>query len=215
MSTSQPIRVLVVDDHEMVRRGLVSYLETEDGIEVVGEASDGSQAVKFCRDLTPDVILMDLIMQETDGITATKEIKAEFPHVQVIILTSFVDEKLIFPALEAGALSYLLKTSTAEEIVKAIRSARESQSIIEPQVASRMVSRIQSASNSRPPHEELTQRELEVLRLIGEGMTNQEIAEKLFIGIKTVKTHVSNILSKLGVADRTQAAVYAHRHNLV
>jgi NarL family two-component system response regulator LiaR len=205
----------VVDDHEMVRRGLVSYLETEDGIEVVGEASDGSQAVKFCRDLTPDVILMDLIMQETDGITATKEIKAEFPHVQVIILTSFVDEKLIFPALEAGALSYLLKTSTAEEIVKAIRSARESQSIIEPQVASRMVSRIQSASNSRPPHEELTQRELEVLRLIGEGMTNQEIAEKLFIGIKTVKTHVSNILSKLGVADRTQAAVYAHRHNLV
>ncbi|KLU38810.1 MAG: LuxR family transcriptional regulator [Peptococcaceae bacterium 1109] len=199
----------------MVRRGLVSYLETEDGIEVVGEASDGSQAVKFCRDLTPDVILMDLIMQETDGITATKEIKAEFPHVQVIILTSFVDEKLIFPALEAGALSYLLKTSTAEEIVKAIRSARESQSIIEPQVASRMVSRIQSASNSRPPHEELTQRELEVLRLIGEGMTNQEIAEKLFIGIKTVKTHVSNILSKLGVADRTQAAVYAHRHNLV
>ncbi len=124
MSTSQPIRVLVVDDHEMVRRGLVSYLETEDGIEVVGEASDGSQAVKFCRDLTPDVILMDLIMQETDGITATKEIKAEFPHVQVIILTSFVDEKLIFPALEAGALSYLLKTSTAEEIVKAIRSAR-------------------------------------------------------------------------------------------
>jgi NarL family two-component system response regulator LiaR len=215
LSTSQPIRVLVVDDHEMVRRGLVSYLETEDGIEVVGEASDGSQAVKFCRDLTPDVILMDLIMQETDGITATKEIKAEFPHVQVIILTSFVDEKLIFPALEAGALSYLLKTSTAEEIVKAIRSARESQSIIEPQVASRMVSRIQSASNSRPPHEELTQRELEVLRLIGEGMTNQEIAEKLFIGIKTVKTHVSNILSKLGVADRTQAAVYAHRHNLV
>lgn len=158
-------------------------------------------------------MLMDLVMENTDGITATREIKAKFPDTQVIILTSFVDEKLIFPALEAGALSYLLKTTTAEEIVRAIRAAQQSQSIIEPKVASRMVSRIQSAA--KPPHADLTPRELEVLRLIGEGLTNQEIADTLFIGIKTVKTHVSNILSKLGVQDRTQAAVYAHRNNLV
>lgn len=213
MTTSQPIRVLVVDDHAMVRRGLVSYLETEDDIAVVGEASDGAEAIRLCEALRPHVVLMDLVMENTDGITATREIKAKFPDTQVIILTSFVDEKLIFPALEAGALSYLLKTTTAEEIVRAIRAAQQSQSIIEPKVASRMVSRIQSAA--KPPHADLTPRELEVLRLIGEGLTNQEIADTLFIGIKTVKTHVSNILSKLGVQDRTQAAVYAHRNNLV
>lgn len=213
MTTSQPIRVLVVDDHAMVRRGLVSYLETEDDIAVVGEASDGAEAIRLCEALRPHVVLMDLVMENTDGITATREIKAKFPDTQVIILTSFVDEKLIFPALEAGALSYLLKTTTAEEIVRAIRAAQQSQSIIEPKVTSRMVSRIQSAA--KPPHADLTPRELEVLRLIGEGLTNQEIADTLFIGIKTVKTHVSNILSKLGVQDRTQAAVYAHRNNLV
>jgi len=199
----------------MVRRGIVSYLETEEDIVVVGEAADGLQAISLCETLHPDVVLMDLIMEKMDGITATKAIKAKLPETQIIILTSFVDEKLIFPALEAGALSYLLKTTTAAEIVQAIRAARESQSIIAPKVASRMVSRIQSAPSSRLPHEDLTPRELEVLRLIGEGLTNQEIADRLFIGVKTVKTHVSNILDKLGVADRTQAAVYAHRHNLV
>ncbi|MGI6149342.1 MAG: response regulator [Limnochordia bacterium] len=215
MSTTKPIRVLVIDDHEMVRRGLVSYLETEDDIEVVGEAGDGAEAITLCESLQPDVILMDLIMENADGITATKAIKSKFPETQIIILTSFVEEKLIFPALEAGALSYLLKTTTAEEIVRAIRSAQKSQSVIEPKVASRMVSRLQSASGAKSPHDDLTERELEVLRLIGEGLTNQEIADKLFIGVKTVKTHVSNILSKLGVTDRTQAAIYAHRNNLV
>lgn len=215
MTCANPIRVMVVDDHEMVRRGLISYLETEDDIKVVGEATDGSQAIRICEELQPDVILMDLIMETTDGIVATKEIKQRLPRVQIIILTSFVDEKLIFPALEAGALSYLLKTSTAEEIVQAIRSAKQSQSVIAPQVASQMVNRFQSAASPKAPHEDLTDRELEVLCLIGEGLSNQEIADKLFIGVKTVKTHVSNILSKLDVSDRTQAAVYAHRNGLV
>lgn len=215
LGSTLPIKVLVVDDHEMVRRGIISYLETEDDIEVVGEASDGAQAVELCQKLKPDVVLMDLIMQNMDGIAATKKIKTELPETKIIILTSFVDEQLVFPALEAGALSYLLKTATAEDIVNAIRSAQESQSIIEPKVAAQMVHRLQSASTAKLPHEELTERELEVLRLIGEGLTNQEIAETLFIGIKTVKTHVSNILSKLGVNDRTQAAIYAHRNKLV
>lgn len=208
------IKVLVVDDHEMVRRGIISYLETEDDIDVVGEASDGAQAVELCQELRPDVVLIDLIMENMDGIAATKKITAELPDTKVIILTSFVDEQLVFPALEAGALSYLLKTATAEDIVKAIRSAQQSQSVIEPKVAAQMVHRLQSTATTKMPHEELTERELEVLRLIGEGLTNQEIADTLFIGIKTVKTHVSNILSKLGVNDRTQAAIYAHRNKL-
>lgn len=209
------IKVLVVDDHEMVRRGIISYLETEDDIDVVGEASDGAQAVELCQELRPDVVLIDLIMENMDGIAATKKITAELPDTKVIILTSFVDEQLVFPALEAGALSYLLKTATAEDIVKAIRSAQQSQSVIEPKVAAQMVHRLQSTATTKMPHEELTERELEVLRLIGEGLTNQEIADTLFIGIKTVKTHVSNILSKLGVNDRTQAAIYAHRNKLI
>lgn len=209
------IKVLVVDDHEMVRRGIISYLETEDDIDVVGEASDGAQAVELCQELRPDVVLIDLIMENMDGIAATKKITAELPDTKVIILTSFVDEQLVFPALEAGALSYLLKTATAEDIVKAIRSAQQSQSVIEPKVAAQMVHRLQSTATTKMPHEDLTERELEVLRLIGEGLTNQEIADTLFIGIKTVKTHVSNILSKLGVNDRTQAAIYAHRNKLI
>ncbi|NLM39445.1 MAG: response regulator transcription factor [Firmicutes bacterium] len=199
----------------MVRRGIISYLETEDDIDVVGEASDGAQAVELCQELRPDVVLIDLIMENMDGIAATKKITAELPDTKVIILTSFVDEQLVFPALEAGALSYLLKTATAEDIVKAIRSAQQSQSVIEPKVAAQMVHRLQSTATTKMPHEELTERELEVLRLIGEGLTNQEIADTLFIGIKTVKTHVSNILSKLGVNDRTQAAIYAHRNKLI
>lgn len=208
-----PIKVLVVDDHEMVRKGIVSYLETEDQLEIIGEAENGLQAIDKCKHDPPDVILMDLIMEPMGGIDATKEIKKILPDVKIIILTSFVDEKQIFPALEAGALSYLLKTSKADDIVKAIESAAQDESVIEPKVASKMLSRMRKQESKA--HEDLTQRELEVLALIGQGKTNQEIADELFIGIKTVKTHVSNILSKLGVEDRTQAAIYALRNNLV
>jgi len=210
----EKIRVLVVDDHEMVRRGICAYLDTEDDLEVVGEANSGKSAVKQARKLRPHVILMDLIMEEGTGVEATREIKEELPETQIIVLTSFIDESLIFPALEAGALSYLLKTAKAEEIADAIRLAARKEAVIEPKVAAKMVGKLRHGTEQLP-HHELTARELEVLTLIGQGKTNQEIADELFIGIKTVKTHVSNVLSKLGVEDRTRAAIYAHRHKLV
>jgi NarL family two-component system response regulator LiaR len=153
-------------------------------------------------------------MEGGTGIEATEQIKTELPATQIIILTSYVDEKLVFPALEAGALSYILKTSQAEEIAEAIRRAVRQESVIEPKVAAKMLTRIRDDSEQLP-HNELTPREMEVLKLIGEGKTNQEIADELFIGIKTVKTHVSNVLSKLGVEDRTRAAIYAHRHKII
>ena len=210
----EKIRVLVVDDHEMVRRGICAYLDTEDDLEVVGEANSGKSAVKQARKLRPHVILMDLIMEEGTGVEATREIKEELPETQIIVLTSFIDESLIFPALEAGALSYLLKTAKAEEIADAIRLAARKEAVIEPKVATKMVGKLRHGTEQLP-HHGLTARELEVLSLIGQGKTNQEIADELFIGIKTVKTHVSNVLSKLGVEDRTRAAIYAHRHKLV
>ena len=210
----EKIRVMVVDDHEMVRLGLCSYLETADDLEVVGQADCGSKAVEMARELKPDVILMDLIMEGGTGIEATEQIKTELPATQIIILTSYVDEKLVFPALEAGALSYILKTSQAEELAEAIRRAVRQESVIEPKVAAKMLTLIRDDSEQLP-HNELTPREMEVLKLIGEGKTNQEIADELFIGIKTVKAHVSNVLSKLGVEDRTSAAIYAHRHKII
>ncbi len=210
----EKIRVMVVDDHEMVRRGICSYLETEDDLEVVGQADSGQNAFDMALQLRPDVILMDLIMEDGTGIDATRGIKQELPNVQIIILTSYIDESLIFPALEAGALSYILKTSNADEIVDAIRLAVKKEAVIEPKVATKMLAKMRD-TDGHHAHNDLTARELEVLKLIGEGKTNQEIAEELFIGIKTVKTHVSNVLSKLGVEDRTKAAVYAHRHKLV
>lgn len=208
------IRVMVVDDHEMVRRGICSYLETEDDMEVVGQAGSGKEAIRLANQLKPDVILMDLIMEDGTGIEASEQIKRDLPQVQIIILTSYIDESLIFPALEAGVLSYLLKTSQADEIVDAIRLATKREAVIEPKVATKMLGKIRH-NNEQLPHDELTSREMEVLILIGEGKTNQEIADELFIGIKTVKTHVSNVLSKLGVEDRTRAAIYAHRNKLV
>lgn len=210
----EKIRVLVVDDHEMVRRGICSYLETEDDLEVVGQADSGTAGLELALELKPDVVLMDLIMEAGSGVEATAQIKRQLPETQVIILTSYIDESLIFPALEAGALSYLLKTARAEEIVEAIRLAVKRESVIEPKVASKMLGQLRRGSEQLP-HHDLTSRELEVLKLIAEGKTNQEIADELFIGIKTVKTHVSNVLSKLGVEDRTQAAIYAHRQKLV
>lgn len=207
------IKVVVVDDHDMVRKGIISYLLTESNILVVGEARSGSEGVQLVKKVKPDIVLMDLLMENGNGIEATKEILSFQPKCKVIIITSYYDDQQVFPALEAGAFSYLLKTASADEIVHAIHKAVQGETIIEPKVANKMLNRFRA--NERKPHDELTEREIEVLKCLGEGMTNQEISEELFIGIKTVKTHVSNILSKLNVSDRTQAAVYANRNGIL
>lgn len=207
------VRVVVVDDHEVVRKGIIAYLKTDPRIDVVGEAESGKESIPIIEKEKPDVVLMDLIMENGNGIEATKKIIEIHPDCRVIILTSYYDDEQVFPALEAGAFSYLLKTSSGTEIVDAILKASEGENVIEPKVAGKMLTNFRK--EEKKPHEELTDREMEVLLCIGNGMTNQEISEHLFIGIKTVKTHVSNILSKLGVKDRTQAAVYVHRNNLL
>lgn len=210
----QAIKVLLVDDHEMVRMGLAAFLSTEKDIDVVGEASSGADGVELAQTLKPDVVLMDLVMAGMDGIEATKQLLNVHPDCKVIVLTSFHDDEKVYPAVEAGAFSYLLKTARATEIAEAVRQAYQGQSVFESTVAGKIVSRFRSGDRGELPHEQCTARELEVLRLIGEGRSNQDIADELYIGIKTVKTHVSNILSKLGVEDRTQAAIYAHRHGI-
>ncbi|MBT2574754.1 response regulator transcription factor [Bacillus sp. ISL-51] len=208
------IRVLLIDDHEMVRMGLAAFLEAQPDIEVIGEASDGQQGVDLAAELSPDVILMDLVMEGMDGIEATKLICARLADPKIIVLTSFIDDDKVYPVIEAGALSYLLKTSKAAEIAEAIRAAAKGEPKLESKVAGKVLSRLRHSENTLP-HETLTKRELEILCLVAEGKTNKEIGEELFITIKTVKTHITNILSKLDVSDRTQAAVYAHRNNLV
>lgn len=206
------IRVVVVDDHEIVRKGIIAYLQTDQEIDVVGQAKSGKEGVEVTLQELPDVVLMDLIMEDGNGIEATTHITQQFPSCKIIILTSFYDDEQIFPALEAGAFSYLLKTSSATEITEAIKKTYHNEAVIEPKVAGKWMSNFRSVE--KKPHEYLTERELEVLLCIGNGLTNQEISEQLYIGIKTVKTHVSNILSKLEVSDRTQAAVYVHRNRL-
>lgn len=208
------IRVLFADDHEMVRIGVSSYLSAQPDIEVVAEADDGAPAVKLALELKPDIILMDLVMKEMDGIEATKQIIHSWPEAKIIIVTSFLDDEKVYPALEAGATSYMLKTSKADEIAKAIRATYEGQSILEPEVTGKIMTKMR---NKPKPElfQQLTDREMEVLLLMAEGKTNQDIADQLFISLKTVKVHVSNVLGKLEVQDRTQAVIYAFKHNLV
>ncbi len=208
------IKVLFVDDHEMVRIGVSAYLMTQSDIEVVGEASNGREGIEKALELRPDIILMDLVMEEMDGIEATKGIISKWPEAKIIIVTSFLDDEKVYPALEAGAISYMLKTSRASEIAEAVRQTFHGQSVLEPEVTGKMMTRMRQGYKS-PLHDELTNREKEVLLLMTEGKTNQEIADDLFIALKTVKTHVSNILGKLEVQDRTQAVIYAFKHTLV
>jgi NarL family two-component system response regulator LiaR len=208
------IKVLLVDDHEMVRIGLAAVLGTEDGIEVVGEASNGQDGIRLAQEYRPDVVLMDLVMEGMDGIETTRKLLQLYPDCKVIVLTSFLDDEKMYPVIEAGAFSYLLKTSRASEIAQAIRAAAKGQSILESQVASKIMNRFRQPKPAAEPHEELTDREMEVLRLIAKGKSNQELADDLFIGVKTVKFHVTNVLAKLGVEDRTQAAIYAFKHGL-
>ncbi|WP_042357308.1 response regulator transcription factor [Bacillus rubiinfantis] len=207
------IRVVFVDDHEMVRIGVSAYLSAQPDIEVVGEAENGKKGVELALRLRPDVILMDLVMKEMDGIEATRQIIDQWPEAKIIIVTSFLDDEKVYPALEAGATSYLLKTSKASEIAEAVRATYQGQSVLEPEVTGKMMMKMRKKSEHLP-HEDLTSRELEILLLMAEGKTNQEIADHCFIALKTVKTHVSNILSKLNVQDRTQAVIYAFKHSL-
>jgi NarL family two-component system response regulator LiaR len=211
---AQMIRVVFVDDHEMVRIGVSSYLSAQPDIEVVGEAGDGAKGVELALELRPDVILMDLVMKEMDGIEATRRIIEAWPEAKIIIVTSFLDDEKVYPALEAGATSYMLKTSKASEIANAVRATYQGQSVLEPEVTGKMMVKMRQKS-TQLPHEELTSRELEILLLMAQGKTNQDIADELFIALKTVKTHVSNILSKLQVQDRTQAVIYAFKHSLI
>lgn len=208
------INVLFADDHEMVRIGVSAYLSSQPDIEVVAEADDGGEAVELALSMKPDIILMDLVMKEMDGIEATEKIIAKWPDAKIIIVTSFLDDEKVYPALKAGATSYMLKTSKASEIAKAIRSTYEGQSILEPEVAGKIMTKMRQTPDASP-HEQLTGREMEILLLVAEGKTNQEIADRLFIALKTVKVHVSNILGKLDVQDRTQAVIYAFQHDLV
>ncbi|MFU0792070.1 response regulator [Virgibacillus proomii] len=207
------INVLFADDHEMVRIGVTSYLSAQPDIHVIAEADDGGEAVKLALELKPDIILMDLVMKEMDGIEATRLIMEQWPEAKIIIVTSFLDDEKVYPALEAGATSYMLKTSKAEEIAKAIRATYEGQTVLEPEVTGKLMNRMRSPQEQL--HERLTGREKEVLLLLAQGKTNQEIADQLFISLKTVKVHVSNLLAKLEVQDRTQAVIYAFKHHLV
>ncbi len=211
----EKIGVLIVDDHRVVRQGLRDFLELQDDIEIVGEAASGEEGVKIARDTLPDVVLQDLVLPGIDGIEATRQIKAVSPSTRVIVLTSFADGDKVFPAIKAGAISYLLKDVQPEELARAIRAAQRNEAVLHPEVASKLMKEFNAP---RPPEnqvEQLTEREMDVLRLIARGKSNKEIADALIISEKTVKTHVSNILSKLHLADRTQAAIYALRQRLV
>jgi NarL family two-component system response regulator LiaR len=205
------IRILTVDDHSVVRQGLRMFLALDEELEVVGEAADGAEAVRLAHELFPDVILMDLLMPGMDGITATETIRRELPETEVIALTSVLEDQAVYDAMRAGAIGYLLKDTQADELCKAIKAAAAGQVQLSPQAAARLIREIQIPESP----ETLTPREAEVLRLLAEGKSNKEIGAELVIGIKTVKTHVSNILSKLGVSSRTQAALYAVRAGLV
>jgi NarL family two-component system response regulator LiaR len=212
----RPITVLIVDDHEMVRKGAKGYLEAQPEIVVVAEAESGAEAVKLAREYVPDVVLMDLVMPGMDGVEATRKVKDISPRTQIIILTSFHEDEHIFPALQAGAVSYLLKDVKATDLVEAIRRASIGEATLHPRVAARLIKQFSHGDTDRTNlFTELTERELEVLTLIARGFTNQKIAEELVISIGTVKGHVSNILSKLHLADRTQAAVFAWQEGIV
>lgn len=214
---SDPITILIVDDHQMVRQGVSAFLEAQADLQVVGEAGTGEEAVKLAEGLVPDVILMDLVMPgEVDGIQATRQVKNTSPRTQVVVLTSYHEDGHIFPAIRAGALSYVLKTIGPEELGDVVRQAARGEAVLHPRVAARLIQEVKGSHGAEiNPFTELSDREMQVLRLISDGLSNARIAEQLVISEKTVKGHVSNILSKLHLADRTQAAVYAWREGIV
>ena len=209
---TEPIRVLVVDDHAVVREGLRTFLELQDGIEVAGEAADGEEAIEAAERLRPDVVLMDLVMPALDGLAAMRALRERVPGARVIVLTSFADDDKLLPALRAGAAGYLLKNAEPQELARAVRAANAGEALLDPHVAARLVDAL---AGEKEPLDRLTPREREVLQLIGRGFTNKRIAQELRLSEKTVKTHVGHVLAKLGVDDRTQAAVFAVRAGLI
>jgi len=214
--STDPITVMIVDDHEMVRRGACSYLEAQPDISVVAQAGSGEEAVRLAQEHIPDVVLMDLVMPGMDGVEATRRVKNASPRTQIIILTSFHQDEYIFPALQAGAISYLLKDVKAAELLEAIRRAAQGEATLHPKIAARVIKTFRDLENEEAsPFTALTEREMEVLKLIAKGYSNEKIAEQLVISLGTVKGHVSNILSKLHLVDRTQAAVYAWQKGVV
>ncbi len=212
---TNPITILIVDDHEVVRNGIRAYLETLPELQVVGEAASGEEAIKLVGDLIPDVVLMDLIMPGMDGIETTREVKKISPRTQVVVLTSYHEDEHIFPALKAGAISYVLKDMKMEKLAETIQRAVHNEVTLHPLVAARVLSNLRGESEDESFYADLTERELEVLKLIAKGLSNSQIAEQLVITENTVKGHVSNILSKLHLADRTQVAVYAWQKGIV
>jgi NarL family two-component system response regulator LiaR len=213
---TEPITVILVDDHSMVRMGLKAYFSTLPDIQVIGEASSGQEALQLVVQHAPDVVLMDLIMPGMDGVEATRQVKKASPRTQIIVLTSYHEDEHIFPAIRAGALSYVLKDIDPDDLADAIRKARAGEAVLNSRVAARLVKEMRgSRADTTNPFTELTDRELDVLREIAAGKSNQEIAQTLVISEKTVKSHVTNILDKLHLADRTQAAVYAWREGVV
>ncbi len=213
---AQAITVIIVDDHQLVRQGVRAFLEKQPGITVAGEAASGEEALRLAAECVPDVALMDLVMPDMDGVETTRRLKQISPSSQVIILTSYHDDEHIFPAIRAGALSYILKDVGSGELAEIVRKAARGEAVMHPHVAARVMQELRATPRSNTPFSsDLSERELDVLRLIAEGCSNTEIAERLVISEHTVKRHVSNILSKLHLADRTQAAVYAWREGVV
>jgi len=208
------IRVLVVDDHAIIRKGIRAVLDLVPDIELVGEAENGVQAIKLDQDLEPDVILMDLMMPEMDGIACIKNIRSQRQNARILVLTNFAGEEMIFPAIKAGAVGYHLKDSSPEALIDAIRQVSEGVASLHPGIAKKVLDELQNTGKQKLSDEPLTQRELDVLRRIAQGYENREIAEQLVISEATVRTHVSNILGKLHLASRTQAALYALREGL-
>ena len=207
-----PIRVMIVDDHAVVRSGLATFLMAYDDLELVADVGSGREALRVCQEQTIDVILMDLVMPEMDGASATQAIKEAFPHIQVIALTSFREEELVQGVLRAGAISYLLKNVSADKLADAIRAAYQGQATLSPEATQAL---IQATTNPDQPHYDLTPRESEVLALMSQGLSNPQIAEKLIVSQSTVKFHVSSVLSKLGVASRTEAVALAIQKQLI